>query len=100
MEVTADNFGKKKKKAVFNPQWLLDTNFASFLREYKPDHTKVLCIACNEQISIHHGGKNDIDRHTKSQKHVNKMKSFNINRHLTYAQTFVISKRFVHGYYL
>ncbi|CAF3419124.1 unnamed protein product [Rotaria sp. Silwood2] len=73
---------KKKKKGVFNPQWLLDSHLGSFLREYKPDSTKVLCIACNESFSIHYGGKNDIDRHIKLKKHINNMKSFSINRQL------------------
>ncbi|CAF4928518.1 unnamed protein product [Rotaria sp. Silwood1] len=48
----------------------------------KKDPTKVVCIACNEQFSIHHGGKNDIDQHTKSKKHINSMKSFSVNRQL------------------
>ncbi|CAF1529795.1 unnamed protein product, partial [Rotaria sordida] len=82
MEATTDANEKKKKKGVFNPQWLLDAKFGSFLREYKQDPTKAVCIACNEQFSIYHGGKNDIDRHTKSKKHINSMKSFNVNRQL------------------
>ena len=44
--------------------------------------TKVLCIARNESFSIHYGRKNDIDRHAKLKKHINNMKSFNINRQL------------------
>jgi hypothetical protein len=75
-----DVLEKKKRKGVFNPQWLLDAKFRSFLQEYKPDPSKALCIACNEQFSIHHSGKNDIDRHTQLKKHINSMKSFSINR--------------------
>ncbi len=48
VEVTTDAIEKKKKKGVFNPQWLLDAKFSSFLREYKPDPTKAVCIACND----------------------------------------------------
>ncbi|CAF4653234.1 unnamed protein product [Rotaria socialis] len=73
---------KKKKKGVFNLQWLLDSQLGSFLREYKPDSTKALCIACNEKFSIHYGGKNDIDRHIKLKRHIHNMKSFSINRQL------------------
>ncbi|CAF4928632.1 unnamed protein product, partial [Rotaria socialis] len=73
---------KKKKKGVLNLQWLLDSQLGSFLREYKPDSTKALCIACNEKFSIHYGGKNDIDRHIKLKRHIHNMKSFSINRQL------------------
>ena len=82
VEVVPSACEKKKKKGVFNPQWLLDSHVSSFLREYKLDSTKVLCIACNETFSIHYGGKNDIDRHIKLKRHINNMKSFNINRQL------------------
>ncbi|CAF5094650.1 unnamed protein product, partial [Rotaria sp. Silwood1] len=70
MNAAKDTDGKKRNKGVFNSQWLLDVKFRSFLREYKPDPTKVVCIACNEQFSIHHGGKSDIDRHAKLKKHI------------------------------
>ncbi|CAF4070121.1 unnamed protein product, partial [Rotaria sp. Silwood1] len=70
MNAAKDTDGKKRNKGVFNPQWLLDVKFRSFLREYKPDPTKVVCIACNEQFSIHYGGKKDIDRHAKLKKHI------------------------------
>jgi len=56
---------QKRKKGMFNPQWLLSPQFASFLREYKPDSAKVLCIASNEHFSVQDGGKNNIDRHIK-----------------------------------
>ncbi|CAF2878314.1 unnamed protein product [Rotaria sp. Silwood2] len=82
VEVAPSVCEKKKKKGVFNPQWLLDSHLSSFLREYKLDSTKVLCIACNEPFSIHYGGKNDIDRHIKRKGHINNMKSFSINRQL------------------
>ncbi|CAF1373952.1 unnamed protein product [Adineta ricciae] len=62
---TSDSPGKKEKKGVFNQQWLNDAQFKLFLREYKPDRMKAHCIVCNEQFSIHHGGKNDVDRHMK-----------------------------------
>ena len=73
---------KKRKTGVSNPQWLLYAKFRSFLQEYKPDPTEVLCIACNEQFSIHHGGKNDIERHIQLKNHINNMKSFSVNRQL------------------
>ena len=82
METVLSASKKKKKKDVFNPQWLLHSQLGSFLREYKLNSTNVLCIACNEPFSMHYGGKNDIDRHTKLKKHINNMKSFNINRQL------------------
>ncbi|CAM4811331.1 unnamed protein product [Rotaria magnacalcarata] len=82
VEVVPSACEKKRKKGVFNPQWLLDSQVSSFLREYKLDSTKILCIACNETFSIHYGGKNDIDRHIKLKRHINNMKSFNINRQL------------------
>ncbi|CAF3864658.1 unnamed protein product [Rotaria sp. Silwood1] len=82
MDAAKDTDGKKRKKGVFNPQLLLDVKFRSFLREYKPDPTEVVCIACNEQFSIHHGGKNDIDRHAKLKKQITSMKSSSINRQL------------------
>ncbi|CAF1470842.1 unnamed protein product [Rotaria magnacalcarata] len=82
VEVVPSACEKKKKKGVFNPQWLRDSQVNSFLREYKLDSTKILCIACNETFSIHYGGKNDIDRHIKLKRHINNMKSFNINRQL------------------
>ncbi|CAF1405669.1 unnamed protein product [Adineta ricciae] len=74
--------GEKKKKGVFNRQWIVDTKFTSFLRECNSDSTKAICIACNDQFSIHHGGKNDIERHMKLQKHVHAMRSFRIDREL------------------
>ena len=77
-----ENSIDKKKKGVFNSQWTLDVKFAPFLRECKSDSTKAACIACNDQFSIHHGGKNDIERHMKLKKHVNAMRSFSINREL------------------
>ncbi|CAF3949635.1 unnamed protein product [Rotaria magnacalcarata] len=82
VEVVPSACEKKRKKGVFNPQWLLDSQVSSFLREYKLDSTKILCIACNETFSIHYGGKNDIGRHIKLKRHINNMKSFNINRQL------------------
>ena len=77
-----DGTGKKRRKGVFNTQWLVDAAFRPFLREYKSDSTKALCIACNEQFSVHNGGKNDIDRHMNSKKHINSMKVFNVDRNL------------------
>ena len=77
-EETVPSASKKKKKGVSNPQWLFDSQLGSFLREYEPNSTKVLCIACNEPFSIHYGGKNNIDRHIKLKRHINNIKSFNI----------------------
>ena len=77
-----ENSIDKKKKGVFHCQWILDERFAPFLRECKSDSTKSMCIACNDKFSIHHGGKNDIERHMKSKKHVKAMRSFSINREL------------------
>lgn len=76
------NAEKKRKKGVFNPQWKNDSKYASFLKECRSDCTKAMCIACNEQFSVHFGGKNDVDRHAKSKKHVTVMRSFTINRQL------------------
>ena len=67
---------------MFNSQWLLNPQFASFLREYKPDSAKVLYISSNEHFSVCDGGKNDIDRHIKLKRHNNNIKSFGINRQL------------------
>ncbi|CAF1253408.1 unnamed protein product, partial [Rotaria sordida] len=73
---------QKIKKGMFNSQWLLNPQFASFLRQYKPDSAKVLCIASNEHFSVCDGGKNDIHRHIKLKRHNNNIKSFGINRQL------------------
>ncbi|CAF1104505.1 unnamed protein product [Rotaria sp. Silwood1] len=67
---------------MLNSQWQVNPQSTSFLRHYKPDSAKVLCIASNEHFSVYDGGKNDIDRHIKLKRHNNNIKSFGINRQL------------------
>ena len=81
METVRSASEKKKKRALLIHNGYLITNLDHFC-EYKPDSTKVLCIACNEPFSMHYGGKRDIDRHIKLKRRINNMKSFNINRQL------------------
>ena len=57
----------EKKKGVFRSEWL---NEFSFLKEYKQDKTRVTCMACNNQFSVHYGGKNDVLQHSKSKQHL------------------------------
>ncbi|CAF3398349.1 unnamed protein product [Rotaria sp. Silwood1] len=73
---------QKIKKGMFNSQWLLNSQFASFLQQYKPDSAKVLCIASNKHFSVCDGRKNDIDRHIKLKRYNNNIKSFGIDRQL------------------
>jgi hypothetical protein len=30
-----------------------------FLKEYKPDKSQIMCMACDDQFSVHYGIKND-----------------------------------------
>ena len=47
---------KEKKKGVFRSEWLSEFKF---LKEYKSDKSQVTCMACNDQFSVHYGGKSD-----------------------------------------
>ncbi|CAF3962273.1 unnamed protein product, partial [Rotaria sp. Silwood1] len=48
---------------MFNSPWLLNPQFALFLRQYKSDSAKLLCIAFNEHFLVCDGGKHDIGRY-------------------------------------
>ena len=39
-------------------------------------------MACNNQFSVHYGGKNDVVQHSKSKVHSKNMLTFSINRQL------------------
>ena len=68
-----------KKKGVFRSEWL---NEFPFLKEYKPDKTRVTCMACNVQFSVYYGGKNDVLQHSKNKQHLNNILTFSIDRQL------------------
>ncbi|CAF5217985.1 unnamed protein product [Rotaria magnacalcarata] len=59
-----------------------------FLRECKSDPTKALCAVCNLQFSIENSGIDDINRHSKSKKHLECLKSAESNRSQTIYETF------------
>ncbi|CAF4135677.1 unnamed protein product, partial [Rotaria sordida] len=45
---------KKRKKGVFNREWLKIAEYQRFLKEYKSDLSQATCIVCNQQFSIHY----------------------------------------------
>ncbi len=73
---------QEKKKGIFRSEWLQEFKF---LKEYKPDKSQATCIACNNQFSVHCGGKNDVVQHTKTKQHAK-----NILTYLCRVQTFMI----------
>jgi hypothetical protein len=70
---------KEKKKGVFRSEWLSEFKF---LKEYKSDKSQVTCMACNDQFSVHYGGKSDVVQHSKSKQHIKNMLAFSIDRQL------------------
>lgn len=77
-----DKKRKKKteeKKGVFRSEWL---NEFPFLKEYKPDKTRVTCMACNSQFSVHYAGKSDVLQHSKNKQHLKNMMIFSLDRQL------------------
>jgi hypothetical protein len=42
----------------------------------------VTCIACNNQFSVHYGGKNDVLQHSKSKQHLINILTFSLDREL------------------
>ncbi|CAF1463507.1 unnamed protein product [Rotaria sp. Silwood1] len=84
-QVTSPEVDKKskdkqeKRKGVFRSEWLTEFNF---LKEYKPDKSQAICMACNSQFSVYHGGKNDAVQHSKSKQHKKNMLTFSIDRQL------------------
>ncbi|CAF4524758.1 unnamed protein product, partial [Rotaria sp. Silwood2] len=73
---------RKRKKGVFNKEWLKIAKYQRFLKEYKSNSSQATCIVCNLQFSVHYRGKTDIDNHMKTQKHQSNMKSFDMNQQL------------------
>ncbi|CAM2726949.1 unnamed protein product [Rotaria socialis] len=59
----------KHYQPKFKKEWLSNSFFATFLREYKADQTKTLCITCNIQFSIQNSGLGDINHHIQTEKH-------------------------------
>ncbi|CAF0809713.1 unnamed protein product, partial [Didymodactylos carnosus] len=61
--------GVKKQKGVFNKDWLRDPKYSEFLLAVNHDESKARCSACNKDISVHAGGKSDLDKHVYTVKH-------------------------------
>ncbi|CAF3372842.1 unnamed protein product [Rotaria sp. Silwood2] len=51
-------------------------------KQYKPDKTRVTCMACNNQFSVHYGGKSDVLQHSKNKQHLKNMLTFSLDRQL------------------
>ncbi|CAF4651227.1 unnamed protein product [Rotaria sp. Silwood2] len=78
----------KRYCSKFKKEWLFNSSFSTFLRECKTDPTKALCVVCNIQFSIQNSGVGDINRHTKSKKHLEYLKSTESNRSKPIYETF------------
>jgi hypothetical protein len=39
-------------------------------------------MACNNQFSVHHGGKNDVLQHSKNKQHLKNILTFSLDRQL------------------
>jgi hypothetical protein len=51
----------KRYASKFKKEWLSNHTYSSFLKEYKNDQTKVLCVVCNVQFSIQNSGVTDVN---------------------------------------
>ncbi|CAF3185040.1 unnamed protein product [Rotaria sp. Silwood2] len=78
----------KRYCSKFKKEWLFNSSFSTFLRECKTDPTKALCVVCNIQFSIQNSEVGDINRHTKSKKHLEYLKSAESNRSKPIYETF------------
>ena len=77
---TSSSSATKRYSSKFKKEWLFNSMFSTFLRECKTDSTKASCILCNAQFSIANSGIGDVNRHIKTRKHQECVKSFESNR--------------------
>ncbi|KAK3912905.1 Zinc finger BED domain-containing protein 5 [Frankliniella fusca] len=62
----------KRKEKKFTKKWLEDAEFRGWVKQVEGDPSKVLCKACNTSLAA---GKSELQKHAKTDKHKNKVKS-------------------------
>ncbi|CAK1597844.1 unnamed protein product [Parnassius mnemosyne] len=62
---------KPRVMQKFNRNWMEDSSYKAWLRPSNKGDYFAFCTFCNTDLSIGSAGKNDLFRHTKTNKHVN-----------------------------
>lgn len=83
MDSTEPSAKKSRKSSLktFQSQWYDDfSEWKSWVKECPSDSNKFFCIACNENLAC---GRSEIDRHSKTQKHLGNLPFLSLRNNLS-----------------